>query len=724
MTLDEALQQALVDYGAGRLPEAEQMCRRILATDDKYPDALHLLGLIAAQVGRNDVAVELIVQAIRQAPHFAPYHSNLGHVLRMLGKLEEALAACREAVRLQPDYVPALVNLGCALGSLNQLDEAETVWRDIRDRDPSNADAVVNLGNIHYQRQLFDEAEGFYREAMELAPGHAEAQNNLAVILQAGGRTHEAEALCRSALAINANSPEAHCNLGRTLIRFGRFEEAENHIRTALSLKPDFIDGLNTLAMVLHALRRFDESEAACREVLRIDPGNLDGHNNLGAVLQELDRPNEAETHIRAALALEPDLPEAHHNLASVHHAREELDEAELAASQALRLSTDSRDALNLMGVVLERKDRLDESEEHIRRALELHPDFPEAHHNLAAILQRRLQLEEAEEECLEALRLRPSFTEAAFTLALIRLTMGDYEQGWPGYENRWEAAPRLCRSRNFSAPLWDGEALPHKIVLFHAEQGFGDTVQFARFLSLAAERVRVVVEVEKPMKRLISSIPGIEKIVAQGEDLPVFDLHCPMLSLPLAFGTTIDTIPNEFPYLTPPAERVEAWAARVADLPGLRVGIAWAGNPLQPTDRRRSVPAGLLGMLSGIEGISFVSLQKDKSGAPDLPMADWTAELTDFAETAALIQTLDLVIAVDTAVVHLAGALGKPVWLLNRFDTDWRWLAGRTDSIWYDTLFQFRQPSAGDWSSVIAAVADALAREVARGSQPSSAGY
>jgi tetratricopeptide (TPR) repeat protein len=644
VTLDEALQEALGHYGQNRLHEAELLCRRILETDPAYPDALHLLGLIAAQVGQHEIAADFIVRAIRQAPAFAPYHSNLGHILRMLGKLDEALAACREAVRLQPEYVPALVNLGCALGSLMLIEEAEEMWNEVRRLDPKHPDAAVNLGNIRYQRRQMSEAAEFYREALTLDPTHAEAQNNLAVIEQALGRAEEAERLCRAALAKNPNSAEAHCNLARALIKLGRAEEAEGNAKLAVALRPDFIDGFNTLAMVLHALRRFDESEIACRAALELDPDNLDGHNNLGAVMQELDR--------------------------------------------------------------------LDEAEAHIRKALAMHPDFPEARHNLGAILQRRLRLDEAAAECAEAVRLRPDFVEAAFTLSLVQLMAGDYEAGLAGYEHRWAAAPRLCRPRHFTQPLWDGETLPDKIVLIHAEQGFGDTIQFARFIPLAAERVRVIVECERPMVRLIETLPGIEQVIPMGDLLPEFDLQCPTLSLALAFGTTLETIPSDFPYLTAPAEAVEAWRARLADLPGLKVGLAWAGNPLQPTDKRRSIPAERLNRLAAIEGVSFVSLQKDAAGMPDLPLSDWTSELTDFGETAGLIEALDLVIAVDTAVVHLAGALAKPVWLLNRYDTDWRWLTEREDSPWYPTLRQFRQPTGGDWENVMERVADALVAE------------
>jgi hypothetical protein len=260
--------------------------------------------------------------------------------------------------------------------------------------------------------------------------------------------------------------------------------------------------------------------------------------------------------------------------------------------------------------------------------------------------------------------------------------------------------------------------------LLLHAEQGFGDTLQFCRYASLVGAKARVILEVQPPLVRLCSSLAGVAQIVAQGEPLPAFDLHCPLMSLPLAIGTTLDTVPCEVPYLAAAPELVAGWRKRLAGLDGLRVGLVWAGSPRleldsSAMDRRRSITLATMAPLGEVSGVSFISLQKGEPAAqsPDaalgLALHDFTASLQDFADTAALIEALDLVISVDTSVAHLAGALGKPIWLLNRFDTCWRWLLNRDDSPWYPQLRQYRQPSPGDWSSVMREVRDALRHRV-----------
>ena len=262
-------------------------------------------------------------------------------------------------------------------------------------------------------------------------------------------------------------------------------------------------------------------------------------------------------------------------------------------------------------------------------------------------------------------------------------------------------------------------------MLLVHSEQGLGDTLQFCRFVPIVAQGAKIVLEVQPPLHRLLADLPGIAEIVAEGDKLPPFDLHCALLSLPRFLGTSLETIPGEVPYLTADPLLVSAWRRRLAGLAGLKIGLVWAGGPRpdepaeSSVDRHRSMPLARLAALAEVEGVSFVSLQKGPPAAqaaqppPGMVLHDFTAELDDFADTAALVEALDLVISVDTAVAHLAGALGKPVWLLNRFDTCWRWLLGRDDSPWYPTLRQFRQPAAEDWDSVIAAVKAALAQRV-----------
>jgi hypothetical protein len=299
-------------------------------------------------------------------------------------------------------------------------------------------------------------------------------------------------------------------------------------------------------------------------------------------------------------------------------------------------------------------------------------------------------------------------------------LLAGRLGEAWPGWERRFEADRSLARP--MTAPLWRGEPLAGRTLLIYAEQGIGSALQFCRYLRLIPPGGQVVLEVHRSLVRLLRQLP-IASVVAVGDQLPAHDLRCPMLSLPAVLGTnTLADIPAAVPYLQADPALMARWHSRAAGLTGLRVGLVWAGNPINARmDRRRSIPLTSLTGLGDIPGVSLVSLQVGAAAAElaNSPLAatthDWTSELTDFAETAALVEPLDLVVGVDTAVVHIAGALGTPVWLLNRADTDWRWLLGRDDSPWYPTLRQFRQARAGDWDSVVAPVAAALKEAAAR---------
>ena len=327
---------------------------------------------------------------------------------------------------------------------------------------------------------------------------------------------------------------------------------------------------------------------------------------------------------------------------------------------------------------------------------------------------------------CREALRLRPDYPEAHNNLGCALLLAGLFEDGWKEYEWWRKVQPYSSSVRDFPAPLWRGEAIGDRTILLHAEQGLGDTLQFCRYAPLMVCGAGIILEVQPSLVRLLSRLPGVMQVVAWGDGLPPFDLHCPLMSLPLAFGTTLDTIPAGTPYLSADPALAANWQERLVGLDGLRIGLVWAGGQrlnfpvLVAVDRRRSIALKALAPLGEVSGVSFVSLQKDAPAAQaadpphGLMLHDFTADLHDFEDTAALIVNLDLVISVDTSVAHLAGALGKPVWLLNRFDTDWRWLLNRDDSPWYPTLRQFRQPRPGDWNGAVCAARDALQRLIA----------
>ncbi len=424
---------------------------------------------------------------------------------------------------------------------------------------------------------------------------------------------------------------------------------------------------------------------------------------DLGACLHRLGQHAEAETVLRRALRLQPDMLAAQACLGLVLAAQGQHAAAVAALRAVLDRRPDDAAVLTNLGNLLVQTGALAAAEELLRRVVALRPDAADARHNLAVALAAAGRLEQAEACCLAAQARDPAHAEAAYTLGMIRLLDGRLAEGWPGFARRWQrrgAAP----PRRFDVPAWNGGELAGRVLLLHAEQGLGDAIQMLRYLPRIAGRV--VLEVPAPLLRWARALPGAPEVALPGAARG-FALQCSLMDLPGRFATTLASIPP------PVAPRIAAgpWAARLQALPGRRVGLAWAGNPHYAADARRSLPAACLGALAGVPGVSFVSLQTGATAAPPLALHDWTGALTDLAETAALVQGLDLVIAADSAVAHLAATLGRPVWLLNRFDTCWRWLRARSDSPWYPSLRIFRQSAPGDWDGVLEAVADALSR-------------
>jgi Flp pilus assembly protein TadD len=545
-------------------------------------------------------------------------------------------------------------------------------------------------GLAHHQADRFAEAQAAYSEVLTADPGHAEAWRLMSFLADHFGRPDLARDWAARALALEPSPIHHLFGEGVALQQIGRLAEAEARYRQVLALAPQALEANNNLGLVLTRQDRHAEAVAFFQRAIALSPGSPVFHNNLGIALTDLHRHAEAEACFRAATTLDPHHVGARHNLGKSLHAQRRLDEAGQALQEALRLKQDDPRILNDMGVLLNQLGRVADAEMVYRAALALTPEDPDLHYNLGSIL----------------------------------LKSGQYREGWAQYHWRWKTDARPD-SRVFTQPEWDGSPLPGGRLLISAEQGLGDTLQFCRLAPLAAARLapdaRLILEVQRPLISLLrDQWPGIE-VVAQGDPLPAFDAYLPLLSLGGVLEQDHQTIDGA-PYLRPDPKRVAAWAERLGPLKGLKVGLVWAGGrrPGQPdvdaVDKRRSVRLAQLAPLASAPGVAFVSLQKDEPGLeardppPGMVINDFTSDLTSFAETAALTANLDLVISVDTAVAHLAGAIGTPVWLLNRFDTCWRWELEREDTPWYAGLRQFRQPAAGDWDSVVGAVATALA--------------
>ena len=443
-------------------------------------------------------------------------------------------------------------------------------------------------------------------------------------------------------------------------------------------------------------------------------------------------RVSQAISCFRKAVALAPGFPAAHYNLGNALVEHNQHAEAAISFRNAIGLAPTLAEAHSNLGAALKQLGGLDEAARHCREAIALAPNFPLGHFNLGAIFEEQRDLEQAVASYRNATRLAPNFAEAHLNLAMMLLALGDFPAGWQEHEWRWKTslmrpgagnllqpnwniASTLPGAHNLPRPQWRGETLPGKTLLIHAEQGFGDTIQFCRYAPLASARgLRVILQAPAPLLRLLQSLPGIGEFIPEGAPLPPFDVHIPMMSLPLAIGTTLETIPALSPYLQAAASDIEAWSARFAAYPaGIpRIGLVWAGNSyqgspkLQAVDRRRSIGLDRFTPFLDCPNLNFFSLQKNQQPSGSFPIIDLMQQVRDFADTAALIANLDLVISVDTAVAHLAAALGKPVWLLNRFTSDWRWMSNRRDSLWYPTMRLYNQKTPDDWGPVIAQAA------------------
>ena len=482
------------------------------------------------------------------------------------------------------------------------------------------------------------------------------------------------------------------------------------------------------LGNLLHVIGHFEEAATCYRDAIAAAPPaalQALAWYNLGVTRMRQDRPAEARDAYLQALSLEPDYSEASNNLGTVLLALGEPEKAELAWREALRLRPGWVDPLYNLGIVYEKRGELDLACESYQAVLSINPEHWEARMNLGNTALALGRPGEAFERYREALEHQPENADLHANMALLRLLTGDFPAGWEEYEWRWRRPKAVVRSfhrpdaMTSEIPVWDGSALHGRRILLHTEQGFGDTIQFIRYAAAVKSMGgEVILECKPALERLLSTAPGVDQVIVRDQPMALFDVHAPLLSLPRILGTTLATIPANVPYLTPRPDLVSKLADLTAAAAGgrLKVGLVWAANSQNPTSLYRSLPLALAEELASNPDVAFFNLQK--GSAAFIPLDEHPG---DFAETAAAIANLDLVISVDTAVAHLAGALGRPVWTLLPFVPDWRWLLDREDSPWYPTMRLFRQPRRGDWPAVIRRVKLALESHVHdfRGAHP-----
>jgi tetratricopeptide (TPR) repeat protein len=694
-----SIDDAIGHHRAGRLAEAEAIYRAILADQPAEPDALHLLGSIALGAGRIDEAAALIERAATARPDLAPFLTSLGKARRAQGRLGAAAEAFRRALALAPDSIAARVDLGMALEALGRPGEART---------------------------QFD-------AALAAAPGLAEQLNDAGVALRAQGRVADAVERYRQALAVRPDLAQAHSNLGATLRTLGDLEGAVAACRRALAIRPDFAEAHLNLGQALADLGQADQAIAGYRRALQLRPDLAAAHYCLGIALYEQEAFAEAAASYEAALAIQPDDARTLHNLGVALSEGGALDQARSRLEAALALAPDAPATLQALGLVLERLGLPHEAEVRMRRAIALAPGFAAAHHGLGRALRAQARTAEAIASCRRALAILEdeadsnaasgarAWTAARRDQALAAthadlgdalLVLGDFAAAWPHYE--WRRRLKQIWRPAQVAPAWDGGDLEGKTIVLDCEQGLGDAIQFVRFAPMVTARgARALLRCPAPLSRLFAGAGLADQVIGHGPAPPPHDLHVPLLSLPGLLGVEVASIPAAVPYLRADPALAAAWRERLAGRSGLKVGVAWRGNPLHNNDRVRSMTAAVFAAGLDVPGITLVSLQKDAAAAEIAALGpeaiDAGPGLGDMGDTAALVAGLDLVIAVDTAICHLAGALAIPVWTLISHAPDWRWMLGRADSPWYPTMRLFRQPSRGDWASVMADVRAAL---------------
>ncbi len=594
------------------------------------------------------------------------------------GNLAEAEVTYRQIVQQDPHQVEALFWLALLADQAGKIQDSINYYQQVLALQPNAAEAHGNLGSVLLKWGKGEEAIAHHRQALTLMPDNAKAHYNLAIALYEQKQDLEAIALYQQAIALQPNYANAHHNLGMAFYRQGKPEEAIACYRQAVEREPNHASAHNSLAVSLYQQNKLDEAIEHYRQAIAIHPGYVNAHDNLGIALKQQGKLEDAATHFQQAIAFNPSYVNAYINLGNAMRELGRFNEAIAYCQESIRLQSTNADAHNTYGCVLVDLARFEDAIARFEDAVHLRPDFADAHLNMGIIL----------------------------------LQIGEFRRGFEEYHWRWKT--KQCPDLRYTQALWTGENLHGKVILLTAEQGFGDTIQFARYAPMVAARGgEVIIACQKPLLRLLSTVPGVSRCVDRDKDNIDIHTHAPLLELPYILGTTTDTIPANVPYLSPP----EHSTIRLEVPPDtrLKIGIVWATNPSNSTSGKRSCSLSHFLSLLEVPGIALYSLQKeqpatDRDLLQNTPrLQDLQDQLTDFADTACAIAQLDLIITVDTAVAHLAGALGKTTWTLLPHVADWRWMRDRDDNPWYPTMRLFRQNQPGDWDELFIRVVEAL---------------
>ncbi len=719
------LERARSLHQQGRVSEAMPLYREVLNHEPRNVDALHLLGVALASAGDFERATILLSGAAQLAPQSAAIQANLGGVLSSTGRFQEALIAYERALSSQPRLPAALRGQAAALMQLGRHEAATVAFRKAVRAVPQDDQAWNGLGVVLERSGQAAEARTHFARAVELNASNAQAHHNLGLLDAAAGRHAEALASFERALTLQPGNPILQVNLGTQLLALRRAGEALTSFERALALQPNDPMTHYNRGLALFVLKRFSEALASFERALEAAPDSAPARLWYGKSLLELGRPEAALAAFERARQLVPEEFEVHMQCGGVLAQLQRTEEALASFERALALNASSPEALNNRGAVLARLFRPAEARADFGRALAQRPDYLEALVNDGNVLRAMGSYAEAQSQLAKAQSLAPQNPTVRWSQAQLKLVLGDFHGGWPLYEARLELPP-ADRLHHPPLPRWSGsEPLNGRTLLVYADQGLGDTLQFCRYIPvLEAQGARVVFEVQPALRQLLASLPMRGVLVERGEQAPPSELCIPLASLPLALGTQLETIPAEVPYLHADPQAAATWKTRLAALPGLLVGLNWHGNPEAEKLallQARSFPLSTAAPLARVPGVSLVALQKGAGSeqAATVGFAGALHRLTDPAymgaveiatETAPLLSGLDLLITADTALAHLAGALGVRVWVMLQHAADWRWLTDRSDSPWYPSMRLFRQRALGEWDELFERVAAELA--------------
>ena len=689
---------------------AEKSYRRALRVDPQNGDAHLNLGKLLFERGDRE-ARRSLKTAQRLSARSVEAQMSVGRLEEREGNAQLALNCYVTATKLNPSSAPAFIAAGNAYLLLDKTHEAEESYRTAVRLDPESPDAHFNLANVLRADGRILEAIELYRIALDLSPkGASDIQNNLGLALSELGQHQQAKAALTKSIEIASDSGDGWFNLAKHGMLLGDLAAAEGHLLKVLSLNPRHTAAHLELGNLMRADGRLEEALAMYRKVIELSPNEAAGWNNLGATLTDMELIDDAEAAFRKATSFDPKSDEAFFNLGKHLSLYGDESAAIELLEQAITLNPKNAAAYTQLGFIAQNRGKLSEAADFYRKSLTISRDSSIARHNLGLVLSSL-----GDPEGLDLLgatvREHPDSAEYHWNFGEKLLLHQRFHEGWKEYEWRKQVDKFVDQHRTFDQPLWDGTPLEGKTILLYAEQGQGDTLQFARYAELVARRGgRVLLEVQRSLQSLLQVLPGVAECIAQGDPLPEFATYAPLMSLPYLFDTNAGTIPP------PPSSCfVERFASSNCSKSGLQVGIVWAGNKKDKRDRLRSTALSQWSELATIEGVEFTSLQtgeataQESEGANGFSFVGGCRSVQDFAGTAAIIADLDLVITVDTAVAHLAGTMGKPVWILLYDPVDWRWGLEGEESPWYPTARLFRQFNQEGWAPVFERVASSL---------------